>query len=61
MTCLTLAAAWGCGNAGLFSLLVLAHGAAGEAQSWAAVITVGWVSAALSLPLLVFLGGIVLK
>ncbi|KAL4430546.1 hypothetical protein ABPG77_005786 [Micractinium sp. CCAP 211/92] len=61
MTCLTLAAAWGCGNAGLFSLLVLAHGAAGEAQSWAAVITVGWVSAALSLPLLIFLGGIVLN
>lgn len=61
MTCFTLAAAWGCANAGLFLLLVLAHGAWGEAESWAAVTTVGWVSGALSLPVLIFLGGIVLK
>lgn len=61
MTCLTLAAAWGCCHAGLFSLLVLAHGAGGDPHAWAAATAVGWVSALLSLPLLIFLGGIVLK
>ncbi|KAL4436975.1 hypothetical protein ABPG75_004114 [Micractinium tetrahymenae] len=60
-TCLTLAAAWGCCNAGLFSLLVLAHGAGGEPESWAMVTTVGWVSGALAMPTLFFLGGIVLN